>query len=569
MAAGLALGAIALAALTFEAGRRLAGGRARGLVPVSFQQLTDAPGEERQARLGPKGATFALVRDAGGHADVFLQRVGGRNSINLTPDSPADDTAPAFSPDGERIAFRSTRDGGGIFVMGSTGESVKRLTSEGYDPAWSPDGTRIVYSTQDGQNPWSREGTAGLRVVDASGGEPRDLPTAGDAVQPSWSPDGRLVAYWGLGEAGGQRDIHVVAADGSSPSVAVTADAAMDWNPVWAPDSRSLYFASERGGSMNVWRVGIDERGAPRGAPEPVTVPSRVAGSLSLSADGRQLLYVSAEKRSSIQRLGLDPAKGTVREAASPALEASRVIYTQDLSPDGEWIAFTNLGVKEDLYLVRADGTGYRQLTDDAFRDRGPAWSPDGSRIAFYSDRSGRYETWAVRPDGSGLEQLTQTEGLARWLPEWSPDGKSLATTDGRDTWITDLSKPLAERSGEAIPRREGHALYPRSWSPDGRTLAGDAEFYVLPTSVTELFDLDTREYRPLPEGRGTPAWMSDSRRLVVARKDGLAILDTRTGRATPLAEGKPQGPSLSRDGRWLTYIEHHDDSDVWLATLE
>lgn len=67
--------------------------------------------------------------------------------------------------------------------------------------------------------------------------------------------------------------------------------------------------------------------------------------------------------------------------------------------------------------------------------------------------------------------------------------------------------------------------MYPRSWSPDGRTLAGDAEFYVLPTSVTELFDL--------------------------------------------FAEGKPQAPSLSRDDRWLTYLEHHDDSDVWLASLE
>jgi dipeptidyl aminopeptidase/acylaminoacyl peptidase len=300
-----------------------------------------------------------------------------------------------------------------------------------------------------------------------------------------------------------------------------------------------------------------------------VTVPSRVAGSLSLSADGRQMLYVSGEKRSVIQLLGLDPATGRVREAARPALLASRVIYTQDLSPDGQWIAFSNQGVREDLYVVRADGTGYRQLTDDAFRDRGPRWSPDGSRIAFYSDRSGRYEAWVIRPDGSGLEQLTRTEGIARWLPEWSPDGKRLATTDGNDTWITDLSKPLAERKAEPLPHHEEHALYPRSWSPDGTTIAGDFEFYVLPASRTALFDLATRQYRELPEGRGTPEWMSDGRRLVVAQRERLVILDTRTGRATPLAEARPNGPSLSRDDRWLTWIEHHDDSDVWLATLE
>jgi eukaryotic-like serine/threonine-protein kinase len=569
--AALGLAGLALAASAFVAGRRSGGEAGEGtLVPVSFQQLTDAPGEEREARLGPKGTNFVFVSEASGNADIYLQRVGGRNPIDLTPDSPADDTAPALSPDGERIVFRSTRDGGGLFVMGSTGESVKRLTTEGYDPAFSPDGTQVVYSTEDGQNPWSREGQGRLRIVLASGGEPRDLATDGDAVQPSWSPDGRRIAYWGLGAGSGQRDIRTVAADGSGPAAAVTDDPALDWNPVWSPDGRSLYFASERGGAMNVWRVAIDLRtGGARGRPEPLTVPSRVAGSLSLSADGRLMLYVSAEKRSIIQRLGLDPATGRVREAARPALQASRVIYTQDLSPDGQWIAFTNQGVKEDLYVVRADGTGYRQLTDDSFRDRGPRWSPDGSRIGFYSDRSGRYEAWAIRPDGSGLEQLTRTEGSARWLPEWSPDGKRLATTDGRDTWITDLSKPLAERRGEALPHREGHALYPRSWSPDGTAIAGDYEFYVLPTSVTGLFDLATRQYRELPEGRGTPEWMSDGRRLVVAQRERLVVLDTRTGRATPLVEARPNGPSLSRDDRWLTWIEHHDDADVWLARFE
>jgi len=61
---------------------------------------------------------------ASGNWDIYLQRVGGKNPINLTKDSAADDTQPAFSPDGERIAFRSERDGGGIFLMGATGERV-------------------------------------------------------------------------------------------------------------------------------------------------------------------------------------------------------------------------------------------------------------------------------------------------------------------------------------------------------------------------------------------------------------------------------------------------------------
>ena len=136
-----ALAALALLGLAFEGGR-FAGSGSRGgsgrAAPLSFQQVTEHRAQERQAQLGPGGSNFAFVGDAAGSPDIYLQRVGGRNPVNLTPDSPEADTAPAFSPDGERIAFRSERDGGGIFVMGSTGESVKRLTDFGYDPAWSP-----------------------------------------------------------------------------------------------------------------------------------------------------------------------------------------------------------------------------------------------------------------------------------------------------------------------------------------------------------------------------------------------------------------------------------------------
>jgi Tol biopolymer transport system component len=571
----LGLLGLALIGLAFEAGRRVgagARGSGAGRAPLSFQHVTDTPGQERQAQLAPGGESFVYVGESAGNPDIWHQRVGGRNPVNLTPDSPEADTAPAYSPDGERIAFRSERDGGGIFVMGSTGESVKRLTDFGFDPAWSPDGKQIVFSDKSGQDPYSRPGDGYLWLVPSAGGEIRQLTRTEDAVQPCWSPGGARIAYWGLRGSSGQRDLWTIPADatGEPAALSVTEDPAMDWNPVWSPDGKSLYFSSDRGGSLNLWRVAIDDKtGRVRGEPAPVTTPSRTSGSISFSRDGKQMMYVSSDRRSSIQRVGLDPVTGRVTDSPSPVFQGSRVIYTQDISPNGDWIAFTTLGGREDLYVVKSDGSSYRQITDDAFRDRGPRWSPDGTKLAFYSDRGGRYETWTVRPDGSNLEQLTKATGPARTEVTWSPDGKRIATNDSVRTWITDLTLPLDQRQAEALPELEGgHALQPRSWSPDGSMLAGGLTLNTSPNSVTLLYSFKTRAYTPLPEGRGWPAWMSDSRRLVVGRYDRIVILDTRTGRATPLLGVAAQGISLSRDDRWLSYIENHSEADVWLATL-
>jgi dipeptidyl aminopeptidase/acylaminoacyl peptidase len=218
---------------------------------------------------------------------------------------------------------------------------------------------------------------------------------------------------------------------------------------------------------------------------------------------------------------------------------------------------------------VRSDGTGYTQITDDTFRDRGPKWSPDGSKLAFYSDRSGRYETWTVLADGREPTQITRATGPARTDFTWSPDGTRIATNDGARTWIEDLRLPLDQRQPEALPKLDGgRPLQPRSWSPDGTMLAGGLTFYVAADSVTMLYSFATQRYTALPEGRGNPVWMSDSRRMLVARLDRIVMLDTRTGQATPVLDTAAQGISLSRDDRWLSYIENQAESDVWLATL-
>jgi serine/threonine protein kinase len=137
---------------------------------ATFTQLTTQPGEEYHPILSPDGKSFVYASRAAGNWDIYLQRVGGKNPINLTKDSPADDTQPVFSPDGERIAFRSEREGGGIFVMGATGESAKRLTDFGYHPAWSPDGQQIVCATAGFARPESRLSTQESQLFVVPGG---------------------------------------------------------------------------------------------------------------------------------------------------------------------------------------------------------------------------------------------------------------------------------------------------------------------------------------------------------------------------------------------------------------
>ena len=109
---------------------------------VAMASLTDLPGRQYAPSLSPDGRQLLYVAEEGGDLDVFLQRVGGEKAINLTADYSDDDFQPAFSPDGDRIAFCSRREGAGIFVMGATGEAPRRVSDEGFDPAWSPDGTQ-------------------------------------------------------------------------------------------------------------------------------------------------------------------------------------------------------------------------------------------------------------------------------------------------------------------------------------------------------------------------------------------------------------------------------------------
>ncbi len=541
---------------------------------AAFTQLTDQPGPELFPSLAPDGKSLVYASRAAGNWDIYWQRVGGRNPINLTRDSSANDTHPAFSPDGEQIAFRSSREGGGIFVMGATGESVKRLTDFGHHPVWSPDGKEILYATDDIGNPSSRNNTPSqVWSVNTATGEKR-LVTPGDAVQPHWSPHGMRIAYWGT-HKGGQRDIWTMPARGGEP-VEVTNDPALDWNPVWSPDGNYLYFASDRGGSMNLWRVRVEEQsGKVLGPPEPATTPSTYSEHLSFSRDGRRLAYVQVVRRDQLQKVGFDPATGTVVGQPVWITQGSRRATDPDLSPDGEWLVFSSVGEKrEDLFIIKTDGTSLRQLTDDIYKDRRPRWSPDGKRIAFFSDRSGRYEIWVINSDGSRLEQITYASDPGAIHPIWSPDGTRLAyhIQDG-NSFIIEVGKPWQEQSPQALPSLSNPNRWftAWSWSPDGRKLAGrprSAEGY---TSGIALYSLESQQYEKLTDFGRFPIWLNDNRRLLFRHRDKLFLVNSQTKKVREVLSVDPHRIldfALSRDDRLIYFSLVSTEADIWLLTL-
>ena len=559
---------------------------------ASFLQVTDFPGVERQPCLSPDGKSVVYVSDASGNDDLYLLRVGGRNPVNLTADSPAPDYAPSFSPDGTEIAFRSERAGGGVFVMEATGESVRRVSDLGQDPSWSPDGRELLVSTEAIVDPMSRIGSAELWAIDVETGHRRRV-TMTDAVGPRASPHGQRIAYWSRKSGRPDRDIYTVRADAKDATekdeVAVTHDSAVDWNPVWSPDGRFLYFSSNRGGTLNLWRVPIDEKaGQTLGPPEPVTTPSTWSGWISFSRDGSKLAFADLDDRSTVWVAGFDVRTEKVQGAARRLLRA-RGILSIDWSPDAASLAFTQRGQPwETLGVVKADGSGLARLTEASYFSRLPAWSPDGARIAFYSTREGETALWTIRPDGSGLQRVSKP-GPGIVYPAWSPDGTRIAVSRGDRLAFYEGGAGLpadpvgpeidvGRLAGDASKPSSASEFLPFGWSPDGRRIVGERRHSLAGALYGRrgvvLVDPATGRDTMASENGSSPEWLPDSRRLLMSSGGAIVILDSSTGATrTVLAKaGLPQSwgheIALSGDGRHLAWIESQGEGDVWILEL-
>jgi Tol biopolymer transport system component len=269
----------------------------------------------------------------------------------------------------------------------------------------------------------------------------------------------------------------------------------------------------------------------PKKFAQPMLNPKRSGGEIflapSLSSDGRTIAFLSNGKVSRGQvfiDLWLADAETgerqgrLVRSQFDPSFEELRVLYSQTaFSPDGGRIALTGQGKGKDVLHVWdvAARREIRRFDLPLESVSGPTWSPDGRQLAFSGSAGGVTDLYLVNADGTGFRRLTN-DGYGDFQPQWSPDGKTIAFTTDRDSASFDLLrfKPwrlalldVASGGITVIPNQGGMNLNPQ-WAPDGRSIA-----YISNRTGTAnvfLYDLDAKEHYQLTNVAGAIAALTE-----------------------------------------------------------
>jgi tricorn protease len=453
--------------------------------------------------------------------DIWIASADGGLAVRLTS-HPGQELFPKFSPDGKWIAFTGQYDGDEqVYVMPVEGGVPKQLTFYpakgplpprwGYDNqvyGWTRDGTSVLFRSM--RYAWDLTDTR-LYTVPMTGGFPEPLPMpvsgAGD-----FSPDGKKMIYsplirdfrtWKRYQGGWAQDLYIY--DLATNEVTqVTDNPRTDRDPMWIDGK--IYFDSDRDGKLNLYSYDVATKEIKQLTFEKtfdIGWPScDDAGRIVYELDGELQIYdttTGANKKISI----------TVPDDAV-AMRPSRVSAAKNieqfgLSPKGERALFCARG---DIFTAPIEKGPTRNLTNSSnAHDKWPAWSPDGKKIAFISDRTGEDEIYLVNQDGMGdLEQLTSNGHEMRYLPKWSPDGKQIAFTDKNGKiWVLDIA---TKKLTEVVDVKRDQTL-DYTWSPDGNYLAfsmsGENEF----SAVYIWSEKENKLHQVTPSlfNSGEPVW--------------------------------------------------------------
>jgi Tol biopolymer transport system component/DNA-binding winged helix-turn-helix (wHTH) protein len=407
---------------------------------------------------------FASTGGQGENWDIWLTMVGDSEARRLTTD-PASDRFPAWSPDGKQIAFvRAPADKpigqapGALLLVSPMGGPERRLAdflTHG-QPSWSPDGRWLAVARHRAQDETTAE-SGGIQLVAVGGGEVRALtspaPPAVD-TNPAFSPDGRSLAYATCDDAGmvSGCDIYVLPLDRDGrpqePSRQLTREKFWARGITWTRDGRSILYGTWGGVHSHVWRIRADGTGAP----ERIELAGLGAFGPFIGRSRDRLLFTRSVVDFHLHRL-VPGAPDT------PFAQSTMVDFNPQYSPDGRRVAFQSERAEErdEIWLADADGTNVVRLTRGPGKAQGGAsWSPDGRTIAFQSNGDdGSSDIWTIGVDGSGLKRITNDPGDESW-PSFSRDGRLLyfvsARTGRREIWRI----PVAGGAEEQVTHEGG-----------------------------------------------------------------------------------------------------------------
>lgn len=471
--------------------------------------------------------------------DLFSARLDGADVRRLTT-ADGDEANPVFSPDGSRIAFTGNYDGNtDVYVVPATGGAPRRLT---FHPAadaaqgFTPDGRSVLFTS--GRNSWTG-GLAQLYTVPVEGGVETRLPIP-NAAQATYSPDGRRVAYNPLPRAftqwkryrGGRNSVVWLYTAGThaTETIPQPATRSNDVDAMWIGDA--VWFRSDRDGEFNIWSYDTRSkqvRQVTRHDDFPVVSASAGGGKIVYEQAGHLHLLDPASGRSSKLTIGVT---ADLRETRPRWVSGNNYIRNASISPTGARVVFEFRG---EIVTVPAEKGDARNLTNSVgAHDRSPAWSPDGSRIAWFSDDGGEYQLHVAPQDGKGEDKVFKPTGNGFYFsPMWSPDASHIAYVDNSESlFVLDLKAGTSKRlGGNRVYAPVGNVppYVNAAWSPDSKWLA-----YTVATQplVTTLFayQVETGQSRRITDGLSAvsqPAFDRSGKYLfVLASTDAGPALD-------------------------------------------